>query len=197
MSIDGGDEQDRADMARLAQGHDAALNDLMARHAEKLLHYLMRHLANDTIAGELAQETFVRVYQNRARFRPESRFSTWLYTIATNLLRDRFRWQSRHPEVSLDAEREESGGSLADMLPGTSPEPGEQLELAERAAVVRRAVEKLPEDLRAVLILAEYEQQSHAEIGIILGCSVKAVESRLFRARQQLRARLGPMLETL
>jgi RNA polymerase sigma factor (sigma-70 family) len=70
------------------------------------------------------------------------------------------------------------------------------MEQSERAAAVRRAVEKLPEDLRAVLILVEYEQQSHAEIGAILGCSVKAVESRLFRARQQLRARLARILET-
>jgi RNA polymerase sigma factor (sigma-70 family) len=197
MSTDSGDEQDRADMARLAQGHDAALNELMARHAEKLLHYLMRQLPNETIAGELTQETFVRVHQNRARFRPDARFSTWLYTIATNLLRDRFRWQSRHPEVSLDAEQDDTGGSLADVLPGNTPEPGAQMELAERAAAVRRAVEKLPEDLRTVLILAEYEQQPHAEIAAILGCSVKAVESRLFRARQQLRDRLARVLETL
>jgi len=197
MSTDNGDDQDRADMARLAQGHDAALNELMARHAKKLLHYLMRQLPNETIAGELTQETFVRVHQNRARFRPDARFSTWLYTIATNLLRDRFRWQSRHPEVSLDAEQDDTGGSLADLLPGTAPEPGAQMELAERAAAVRRAVEKLPEDLRTVLILAEYEEQSHTEIGVILGCSVKAVESRLFRARQQLRAKLSRLLETL
>src|SRR5258708_25202197 len=106
MSGDSSEEQDALDMARLAAGHDAALNDLMARHAEKVFHYLIRQLQNETEAEELAQETFVRVYQNRGRYDPRARFSTWLYTIATNLARDRWRWRRRHPQVSLDAEED-------------------------------------------------------------------------------------------
>jgi RNA polymerase sigma-70 factor (ECF subfamily) len=190
MTSDPNEQQDALDMARLVAGHDAALNDLMARHSEKVFHYLIRQLQNETEAEELAQETFVRVYQNRARYNPRARFSTWLYTIATNLVRDRWRWRRRHPQVSLDAEDENSGAALQDKLPESQPGPGEKMVAEERANSVRRAVAKLPEDLRTVLLLVEYEGQSHAEIGALLGCSVKAVESRLFRARQQLRARL-------
>jgi len=192
MSDDSSQEQDGLDMARLAAGHDAALNELMERHAEKLLHYLIRQLQNETEAAELTQETFVRVYQNRARFDPGAKFSTWLYTIATNLVRDRFRWRSRHPQVSLDVENEETGASLGEVLPESRPNPGETLQQEERAQSVRRAVARLPEDLRTVLLLTEYEDRSHAEIAGMLGCSVKAVESRIYRARQQLRERLQP-----
>ncbi len=190
MTNDPGEQQDALDMERLAAGHDVALNDLMARHAGKLFHYLIRQLQNETEAEELAQETFVRVYQNCGRYDRNARFSTWLYTIATNLVRDRFRWRRRHPQVSLEAEDENTGATLGEKLPETKPGPGENLVAEERANSVRRAVAKLPEDLRTVLLLVEYEDRSHAEIGTLLGCSVKAVESRLFRARQQLRARL-------
>src|SRR5260221_12627521 len=100
----GTDEQDRNDMARLAAGHDAALNSLMERHGERLFHYLLRQLNNETDAADLAQESFVRVYQNCARFRTAQRFSSWLYAIATNLLRDRFGCHKRDRQISLEAE---------------------------------------------------------------------------------------------
>jgi RNA polymerase sigma factor (sigma-70 family) len=73
---------DGADMQRLAAGHEAALNDLMARHGQPVFHFLCRMLGNEGDANDLAQETFVRVYQHRASFRPGAKFTTWLYTIA-------------------------------------------------------------------------------------------------------------------
>jgi RNA polymerase sigma-70 factor, ECF subfamily len=188
------DEQDRADMARLRAGHDAALNALMERHGERLFHYLLRQLSNETEAAEVAQESFVRVYQNCARFDPGQRFSTWLYSIATNLLRDRFRWHKRHPQVSLDAEPDE-GRSLADTLVESAAGPDERLAASERADQVRQAIASLPEELRTPLILSEYEQRSHAEIGTILNCTPKAVETRLYRARAHLRKRLEKLLQ--
>lgn len=186
MLAAGTDEQDREDMARLTAGHDAALTSIMDRHGERLFRYLVRQLNNETDAADLAQETFVRVYHNCARFRPAQRFSTWLYAIATNLLRDRFRWQKRHPQVSLEAENE-SGVAIEDALPDPVASPSEQAEKSERADEVRRAVQSLPEELRTPLILFEYEGLAHAEIGSVLNCSAKAVESKLYRARGQLR----------
>src|SRR5260370_29327649 len=117
------DDQDRNDMARLAAGHDAALEDLMGRHAERLFHYLLRVLQNETEAADLAQETFVRVYQNRTRFKPANKFATWLFTIGTNLARDAQRRRSRYPHLSLDAEPDDSGGNLKDLLPEPNPGP--------------------------------------------------------------------------
>ena len=190
------DEQDSQDMARLVQGHDAALNDLMERHAEKLFHYLVRSLQNEEDAADLAQETFVKVYQNRARFDARQRFSTWLYAIASNLVRDRFRWRARHPQVSLDAASDATGNDFHEALPENRPSPAESVQAEERAETVRCAVAALPEELRLPLILAEYEGRSQAEIGEILDCTAKAVETRIYRARQRLRASLGRLLET-
>lgn len=195
MTMDSNEARDASDMARLADGRDDALNDLMERHAEKVFHYLIRQVQNEEDAADLAQETFVRVYQNRARFKRGAKFTTWLYTIATNLARDRFRWRARHPQVSLEAENEQTGGSLGDGLAEGGPGPGETLQDEERALAVRRALAGLPEDLRTAIILAEYEDCSHAEIAGMAGCSVKAVESRISRARRQLREQLEKLPE--
>ncbi len=189
------DAQDALDMARLAGGQDAALNDLMERHAEKLFRYLVRSLQNEEDAADLAQETFARVYQNRAKFEPGRKFTTWLYAIASNLVRDRYRWRSRHPQVSLEAEDVETESSLGANLPALEPSPDQSVQTGERAEAVRQALAALPEELRQPLILAVYEDLPQAEIAEILRCSVKAVETRIYRARQHLRSRLAGILE--
>ena len=191
------DEQDALDMTRLVEGHDAALNDLMERHGPKLFHYLVRCLQNEEDAADLAQETFVRVYQNRTKFRRSAKFTTWLYAIAANLVKTRYRFRSRHPEVSLDADNQQTGHAFRDSLPGRVPTPSDCVQADERAEAVRRAVAELPTELRTPLILAEYEECSQAEIGEILGCTAKAVETRIYRARQQLRVALDKFLEAV
>jgi len=191
------DLHDSQEMARLAAGQEQALNHLMERHAERLFHYLVRALQNEEDAADLAQETFTRVYQNRAKFDPRQKFSTWLYAIASNLVRDRYRWRKRHPQVSLDAANEATGTVLGDSLPDPAPSACDSAQGCERAEAVRRAVAALPDLLRVPLILSEYEEKSHAEIGRILQCSAKAVEVRVYRARQQLRASLSQLLETM
>lgn len=190
------DEQDSHDMARLAAGHDPALNDLMDRHAERLFHYLLRSLKNDDDAADLAQETFVKVFQNRTKFDPQQKFSTWLYTIAANLVRDRYRWRSRHQQASLDVEDDQNESGLKDTLPATDPLPNQRMESEERADEVRKAVACLPEELKQPLILAVYQDLPQAEIATILRCSVKAVETRIYRARQQLRKALAGLVSS-
>jgi RNA polymerase sigma factor (sigma-70 family) len=196
MNAPSSDEQDALDMTRLIEGHHGALNDLMERHSVKLFHYLIRCLQNEEDAADLAQEAFFRVYQNRTKFRSDGKFSTWLYTIATNLVKTRYRFRSRHPEVSLDAENAQVEQSFRETMPGKDPTPSDCAQADERAEAVRLAVAELPEELRTPLILAEYEERSQAEIGEILGCTAKAVETRIYRARQQLRVRLSKLLET-
>ncbi len=188
------DAQDARDMSRLASGEDGALNDLMERHATRVFQFLVRSLGNEDDAADLAQETFVRVYRNRDRFDPGQKFSTWLYTIASNLVRNRYRWRTRHPEVSLDAEKEPGEGGLKATLPDAADAPDEELLKKERAETVRRAVAALAEEFREPLILAVYEGLPHAEIATVLNCSVKAVQMRIYRARQQLGRALKRLL---
>ena len=186
--------RDRADMERLIAGHDATLNDLMERHAKPVFHFLCRMLGNEDDANDLAQETFVRVFKSRGSFRAEQKFSTWLFTIAANLARNHFRWRTRHPNISLDAQNPETEQSLGSTLPANNPAPNEQALTAERAKAVRLAVSKLPEDLREAMVLCEWEERSVAEAAAILETTPKAVESRLYRARQILRERLKSWL---
>ena len=187
------DEQDAHDMARLAGGHEAALDSLMDRHAQKLFHYLLRSLQDEGDASDLAQETFVKLYRSRANYDPQQKFSTWLYAIASNLVRDRYRWRSRHPQVSLDVEPDQSGASLKDNLQDPDPVPDAVAQTEERAGAVRKAVAALPDDLRQPLLLAIYEEMPQTEIAAILKCTPKAVETRIYRARQQLCSLLGDL----
>ena len=183
-------ELDGADMQRLAGGHDAALNDLMARHAQPVFQFLCRMLGNEDDANDLAQETFLRVYQHRAKFKPGARFTTWLYTIAANLARNHHRWRSRHPNVSLDAESEATGQSIGEVLPAADPAPDSTAVATECAAAVRAAVAALPADMSEVIILCEWQDLSAAEAAAILGTTPKAIDNRLYRARNLLRERL-------
>jgi RNA polymerase sigma-70 factor, ECF subfamily len=186
--------RDRADMERLAAGQDAALDDLMERHSTPVFQFLCRMVGNEEDAGDLAQETFVRVFRARASFRSGEKFSTWLFTIAANLARNHFRWRARHPTVSLDAEAGETEQTLGSTLPAAGPAPNEQALTAERATAVRTAVARLPEDLREAIVLCEWQELGVAEAAAILESTPKAVESRLYRARQILREKLKSWL---
>lgn len=188
------DALDRADMRRLAAGHDAALNDLMERHATRVFHFLCRMLGNEDDANDLAQETFARVFRARESFRPDARFSTWLFTIAANLARNQIRWRGRHPNVSLDAESDVTDQPLSSTLPATDASPTEAALAAERAAAVRAAVIALPDDLREAIVLCEWEERSMAEAAAIVKTTPKAIESRLYRARLTLREKLRKWL---
>jgi RNA polymerase sigma-70 factor (ECF subfamily) len=184
------DAGDQADMERLRAGQDAALDDLMERHAEPVFRFLCRMLGNEDDAQDLAQETFVRVFKARASFRPTEKFSSWLFTIAANLARNHFRWRSRHANISLEAQNPETEQSLGSTLPASSPAPNEEALARESAEAVRRAVNDLPVELREAMVLCEWEERSVAEAATILETTPKAVESRLYRARQILRERL-------
>ena len=188
------DALDRDDMAKLQAGYDVALNDLMERHATPVFHFLCRMVGNEDDANDLAQETFVRVFKSAKSFRAGEKFSTWLFAIAANLARNHFRWRSRHPVLSLDAENPETKQSMGSTLPANSPSPKESALAAERAAAVRLAVQKLPEDLREAIVLCEWEELSLAEAATIIETTPKAVESRLYRARGILRERLKSWL---
>lgn len=183
-------DADVAAMERLRAGDDLALNEIMARWGDPVVRYLARHLGEESEAVDLAQETFVAVYRSRWTYRPSGRFSTWVFAIATNQARQRLRWRRRHPEVALDLQSHEATAPRPSAPPFGSEDPSRQLVADERAAAVRAAVLALPEDLREAVLLSEFEDLPQAEIAAVLGCSVKAVESRLYRARAQLRTQL-------
>jgi RNA polymerase sigma factor (sigma-70 family) len=177
---------DRELMQRLQAGDEAALGRLMERWELPVKRVLGRMVFNATEASDLAQETFVRVWQQRQRYRPEAEFRPWLFAIAVNLARNRLRWWRRRPEVELDEWSEIQATPAA----GPASHGAAQLERDERAAAVRDAIAALPIELREALVLFEYEELSQAEIAAAVGATPKAVETRIHRAREKLRGAL-------
>jgi RNA polymerase sigma-70 factor (ECF subfamily) len=173
-------------MVRLREGDDLALNELMERWQNPLHSFILRYVGNHRDSIELAEEAFVRVYQHRSRFNFKSKFSTWLLTIATNLCRHHARWRKRHPTISLDEAAsidEESGENL---FISAEEIPSDLASRTELAKLVREEIQKLPHDLKTAVLLFAYDELSYAEIGVILGCTPKAVETRLYRVRKLL-----------
>jgi len=181
-------------MARLNAGHEEALDDLMERHAPAVFQFLCRMLGDEAEAEDLAQDTFTRVFQYRARFRPDAKFSTWLYTIAGNLARNHYRWRSRHPTVSLENPTGSAQPGWAESIPAQAAAPDQTVLRLERAAAVRAAVERLPADLREAIVLCEWQDLALAEAAAILNTTAKAVELRLYRGRKLLREALRKWL---
>ena len=185
------EDADSSAMRRLREGEDHALNEIMERWQRRVTSYLLRFTGNETVAIDLAQETFVRVYQSRERYRPTAKFSTWLFAIASNLAREHLRWLRRHPTASLnEADEGNSERPLSERIAADGLNPSEAAEKLEQTRALRDAVMSLPHDLREAVVLFEYEDMSHEEIAEITGCSRKAVETRLYRARGILRKRL-------
>ena len=137
-------------------------------------------------ALDLAQETFVRLYQSRHRYRPTAAFCTYIFHIAANLARSHARWKFRHPTISLSGEAVDGSPASWEEL-DKSPLPDEQAQLREKLGVLETALSSLPHPWREALILSAVEGMSYAEIGATLGRSVKSVELGIYRARQALR----------
>lgn len=182
-------DADDALMRRVQANDDAALGVLMERWELPVKGLIARIVLNAHEAEELAQEAFVRVWQQRAKFRAEAAFRPWLFAIAVNLARNRLRWWRRRPEVALDEWETPVDGGRLNVDGAGSAAAG--LERKERAAAVRQAIAELPLELREATVLFEYEQLSHAEIASALGVTPKAVETRLYRAREKLRRALA------
>jgi len=176
-------DADVALMQRLADGEDLALNEIMSRWREKVAAFLLRMVGNHAIAMDLTQETFVRLYTSRHSYKPVAAFSTYLFHIAANLARSQARWKKRHPTVPME---DEQGNFVHEAVDGHLS-PDEAAALHEKTLMVNRAIAALPGELREALLLSTVEEMSQADIAKALGCTAKAVEVRIYRARQALR----------
>jgi len=187
-SDSGASPSDEEWMRRLQSGDDTALAALMQHWEMPVKRFIFRLVGNTAEAEDLAQEVFLRIYTKRRTYRVGAKFSTWCFSIAANQAKNRLRWWHRRPTLSLNAWTE-AGGDTPDESPAGAQAANETVR-HERIAAVQTAIAALPLDLRTALVLFEYEDQSMGEIAVALGCTPKAVENRLYRARQQLKQAL-------
>lgn len=180
---------ERADeelMASLQNGDDSALAPLLDRWELGVKAFLLRLGVPSADVEDVAQEAFVRLYEKRQLYRAGSPFKPWLLTIAGNLGRNRRRWRFRRREDSIEAlDTERPGGiHLSDTSSLSAAALAEKSSLARS---VRAAVQALPDSLRDSVVCVDLEELSYAEAAAVMGCTPKAVETRLYRARQILR----------
>ena len=185
-------ESDLDLMLRVRDGDEASFETLLRRYRLPLVSFFCRMLRDQGLAEDLAQEVFLRVYKSRERYQPEARFTTWLYRIATNLALNAIR--DRRDEVSDGASDDPDDGPVVERFVDPRPSVEQRLMQGDRERLIRQAVEALPENQRAAVILHKYQEVNYGQIAKILRVSESAVKSLLFRAYETLRVRLEPLL---
>jgi RNA polymerase sigma-70 factor (ECF subfamily) len=185
-------EQDVHWMRQVAKGDMEALQSLIETHQARVVGTVAKMLGDDLDAEDIAQQVFIRVWRSAHRYQPTAKFTTWLFKITRNLVFNELRRRKRHPVTPLEHEQEEHFFQPADAV-ALSP-AGSLLE-AELNEAIQMAIDALPETQRMAIILRRYEEMPYEEIGEVLGLSVPAVKSVLFRARAELRERLRRYLE--
>src|ERR1700732_2126884 len=185
-------------MLDVKAGDEQSFALLLQRYRSPLVNFLYRMVRNREQAEDLAQEVFVRVYRARADYVPSAKFTTWLFRIATNLALNSLR-DTRHQrmEISLDApvtaDSEEGDERTLDVA-AKLQEIEQHLVEEARKAMIRHAIDKLPEKQRAAVLLHKYQELDYGEIAKILSCSESALKSLLFRAYETLRVELAPLV---
>lgn len=164
---------------------DAAFVEIMKRYKNPIISFLFRYTGDMKTAEDLSQEVFVRVFRKIKFYNSAARFSTWLYTIASNLAKDEFKRRSRHPSVSYDWQssgHDDTTRTVPAVSKGEN-QPEEVAEQNEKSAQVQMALNKLDEDNREILILREIQGLKYEEISKILDLPLGTVKSRIARAR--------------
>lgn len=187
---------------QVQQGDRAAFDELMRRFEGKVLGLVHRYVGPRGDAEDVAQEVFLKVYRARKSFEPRARFSTWLYRITVNLclndIRGRGAAKRALGSVSHSAPAGRDGeGSLAPTIRDERLDaPSDAAARGEEGCEVRRAIAALPEAQRIALVLNRYEEMSYDDLASVLGLTVPAVKSLLFRARENVKKTLAPLSAT-
>lgn len=182
-------EHDAQLMLQVKEGDADSFELLLAKYRRPVVGYLNRLVQNQAIAEELAQEAFLRVYRARTTYEPTAKFTTWLFRIATHLALNSLR-DHRHDRAGRSVD-DSSERSQPLQLVDARANREQQLLAESRLNAVRQAIAALPEKQRAAVLMHKYQEMDYTQIAKVLGCSVSAVKSLLFRAYETLRARLG------
>jgi len=183
-------------MLEFQGGDKASFEALMHKYYPRLLNFIHRFVGQREIAEDLTQEVFMKVYQAVSAYRPQSKFQTWIYTIAKNISLNELR-RNRGSVVSLDEPFSSQEGELKrDVEDPSGVRPDEDLLRQETMRAVRQAIHALPENQRMAVILRRYEQFSYEEIAQTMRVSVEAVKSLLSRAKENLKEKLIKNTET-
>ncbi len=195
MSNETENVDDRTLIARCQAGDSGAFDTLVDRYSGRAYQIAYGVLGNRQDAEEVAQDVFVRIHRALPKFRGDSEFTTWMYRIAVNLSRNKYRWnRSRGSQttMSIDAPLDRREDSAPGMdLPEERLGPDEISSLEEFKRTINEELQKLPPLYREALVLRNVEQMSYEDIATALDCKLGTIKSRIARAREELRKRLN------
>ncbi|MDQ3088494.1 MAG: sigma-70 family RNA polymerase sigma factor [Acidobacteriota bacterium] len=177
----------------LQAGDAKAFDTLVTRYSGDIYALLFRITEDAEEAGDLTQETFISVFKAIKKFRGEADLKTWLFRIAINQSRNRFRWwkrRRREKTVSLDAPFGDSETPIHETMSGNFANPEESILRREREQFLSRALRDLPEVFREAVVLCDIEGLSYEEIASVLEINIGTVKSRIARGREELRKKL-------
>jgi len=187
-------ELDKDLVRRVQQGDKSAFDLLVIKYQHRIIQLVNRYVKDPSEAQDVAQEAFIKAYRALGNFRGDSAFYTWLYRIAINTAKNylvsRNRRYSDYQVDIQDAEQVEN----APQLKGIDT-PEYMLINDEIVAVIKLAIEKLPEEMKIAIMLREFEGMSYEEIAQAMECPVGTVRSRIFRAREAIDEKLNPLLD--
>jgi RNA polymerase sigma-70 factor (ECF subfamily) len=185
------DAKDVSLMQLVGAGDAVAFEELVERHQRLVVGTVARMLGNNSEVEDIAQQVFVRVWRSAKRYVPRAKFTTWLLKITRNLVFNELRRRSRHTQMSLQVESEDEERPIKDER---AMAPDASLLEQELQQAIESAIAQLPETQRMAVVLRRYDDLSYEQIADVLDQSVPAVKSLLFRARTELRTRLGRYL---
>jgi RNA polymerase sigma-70 factor (ECF subfamily) len=177
-------------------GEERAFEELVERYQTRLLNFIYRTVGDRERAEDLVQEVFIRVYRHLHRFDRSKKFSTWAYTIASNLAKNELRNRSRNPLVFFQTIKKNwQDDDRPLQFEDATSRPDDLYRKRHLRALVEASVDQLPEHHRQVFVLRELEGKSYEEIAEITGCNLGTVKSRLNRARNSFAAIIEPGLK--
>ncbi len=180
-------------MMRVKNGSKSAFNILVKRYQKRLINFFYRNLWDRDLSEDLAQEVFIRLYRSAKNYVPHSKFTTFIYRIAKNLLIDYYRQKKSKPRPSsifTPGSADDDNFKVLDTLPSDAKAPDAQMQSLELGEAIKKAIDDLPEDQKQVFILGELEGFAYQEISDILQIPIGTVKSRMHAAFMKLRVLL-------
>ena len=177
-------------MARIVKGDAEAFEILVNRHQATVLNLIYRFIGDKAQAKDLAQEVFIKVWQAAKTYKPEAKFTTWIYRVSTNVCFNELKSARRKKWLQFLRLGDQHEESIEDTFIDGSPSPEDLLLAKEKNRQISDALQSLPDNQRMALVLRRYDNLSYTEIAQIIGCSVSAVESLLVRAKRTLQKKL-------
>jgi len=187
------DDSDRLLVERTQRGDLRAFDLLVLKYQSRVMHVVMRFVRDADEAEDVAQEAFIKAYSAINNFRGDSAFYTWLFRIATNAAKNHLVARGRRtPVLDVDIDEALMHDENQRLVEDDSPQAA--LETQELEAVIKRAVQDLPDELQTALCLREFDGLSYEDIAVIMNCPIGTVRSRIFRGRETVDQKVAALL---